>query len=70
MIANPVTSTPFPESTPITTKTMSWETFLLHPPERMEWVDSQLIEKTSMTFKQGATQAALASFSKGIIELK
>lgn len=41
-------------------KFISWEDFSQHPPERMEWVDGYLLEKTNMTFKHGFTQAKLA----------
>ncbi|WP_013321155.1 Uma2 family endonuclease [Gloeothece verrucosa] len=40
---------------------ISWEKFILHPPERREWVDGQLIEKTGMTLKHGYTQVTLSS---------
>lgn len=32
------------------TKVLSLEEFLHHPPDNMEWVDGQLIEKTNSTF--------------------
>ncbi|MCL1467748.1 Uma2 family endonuclease [Argonema galeatum A003/A1] len=38
---------------------ISIEDFILHPPERMEWVDGKLVEKTGMTFKHGVAQAEL-----------
>lgn len=41
-------------------KIISWEEFSQHPPERMEWIDNQLVEKTGMTFKHGLIQAKLA----------
>lgn len=40
---------------------ISIEDFILHPPERMEWVNGKLTEKTGMTFKHGAAQAELTS---------
>ena len=42
-------------------KFLSLEEFIAHPPERMEWVDGQLVEKTGMGFKHGRTQAKLAT---------
>lgn len=54
MVANPLVSTQSDHQ-------ISWEEFILHPPERMEWVDGQLIEKTSMTLKHGYTQVTLSS---------
>lgn len=41
---------------------LSLEEFMLHPLERMEWVDSKLVEKTGMTFKHGVAQAKLAYY--------
>ncbi|MBW4683185.1 MAG: Uma2 family endonuclease [Microcoleus vaginatus WJT46-NPBG5] len=41
---------------------LSLEDFLSHPPERMEWVDGKLVEKTGMTSKHGAAQAKLARY--------
>lgn len=41
---------------------MSWEEFLLHPPEKMEWIDGKLIEKTGMTFKHSVAQAKLTYY--------
>ncbi|MBD1937906.1 Uma2 family endonuclease [Microcoleus sp. FACHB-68] len=41
---------------------ISLEEFLIHPPERMEWVDGKLVEKTGMTSKHGAAQAKLARY--------
>lgn len=41
---------------------ISWDEFLTHPPERMEWVDGKLVEKTGMTFKHGTTQANLSYY--------
>lgn len=43
-------------------KLLSLEEFIAHPPERMEWVDGQLVEKTGMGFKHGRTQAKLAFY--------
>ena len=41
---------------------ISLEEFLVKPPERMEWVDGKLVEKTAMTFKHGLAQAKLARY--------
>ncbi|MCL1474544.1 Uma2 family endonuclease [Argonema antarcticum] len=41
---------------------ISLEDFLLHPPDRMEWVDGTLLEKTGMTFKHGVAQSKLAYY--------
>lgn len=38
---------------------ISLEEFILHPPDRMEWVDGQLVEKTGMTFNHGLAQSKL-----------
>ena len=47
-----------PESAP--EKVISLEEFLVKPPDRMEWVDGNLVEKTGMTFKHGLDQSKLA----------
>jgi len=49
-----------PESEP--EKVISLEEFLVKPPDRMEWVDGNLVEKTGMTFKHGLAQSKLARF--------
>ncbi|MBD2041199.1 Uma2 family endonuclease [Microcoleus sp. FACHB-672] len=41
---------------------ISIEDFLIHPPERMEWVDGELVEKTGMTIKHGLAQGKLISY--------
>jgi Uma2 family endonuclease len=38
------------------------EEFLAKPPERMEWVDGKLVEKTGRTFKHGLAQSKLARY--------
>jgi Uma2 family endonuclease len=48
-----------PESDP--EKVISLEDFLVKPPDRMEWVDGNLVEKTGMTFKHGLAQVNLAA---------
>ena len=42
-------------------KVISLEEFLVKPPDRMEWVDGNLVEKTGMTFKHGLAQVNLAT---------
>ncbi|MEG3844940.1 Uma2 family endonuclease [Microcoleus sp. herbarium14] len=42
-------------------KILSLEEFLVKPPDRMEWVDGNLVEKTGMTFKHGLAQVNLAT---------
>jgi Uma2 family endonuclease len=49
-----------PESAP--KQVISLEDFLVKPPDRMEWVDGNLVEKTGMTFKHGLAQVKLARF--------
>ncbi|MEG4426988.1 MULTISPECIES: Uma2 family endonuclease [unclassified Microcoleus] len=44
-----------------TKKVISLEKFLVKPPDRMEWVDGNLVEKTGMTFKHGLAQVNLAT---------
>ncbi|MEG4054834.1 MULTISPECIES: Uma2 family endonuclease [unclassified Microcoleus] len=48
-----------PESKP--KKVISLDEFLVKPPDRMEWVDGNLVEKTGMTFKHGVAQSKLSS---------
>ena len=48
-----------PESEP--EKVISLEQFLVKPPDRMEWVDGNLVEKTGMTFKHGLAQSKLST---------
>jgi Uma2 family endonuclease len=40
---------------------ISLEEFLIKPPERMEWVDGKLVEKTGMTFKHSLAQSKLST---------
>jgi len=49
-----------PESEP--EKVISLEEFLVKPPDRMEWVDGNLVEKTGMTFKHGLAQSKLSTY--------
>ena len=48
-----------PESAP--QKVISLEDFLVRPPDRMEWVDGNLVEKTGMTFKHSLAQSKLST---------
>jgi Uma2 family endonuclease len=48
-----------PESEP--QKIISLEEFLVKPPDRMEWVDGNLVEKTGMTFKHSLAQSKLST---------
>jgi Uma2 family endonuclease len=40
----------------------SLEDFIANPPERTEWVDGKLIEKTAMTYKHGLAQGKLTRY--------
>jgi Uma2 family endonuclease len=40
----------------------SLQDYMLNPPEHMEWVDGQLVEKNGMTLKHGRIQAKLATY--------
>ena len=42
-------------------KVISLEEFLVKPPDRMEWVDGNLVEKTGMTFKHSLAQSKLST---------
>ncbi|MBW4632156.1 MAG: hypothetical protein KME30_09705 [Iphinoe sp. HA4291-MV1] len=44
----------------------SLEDFMANPPEGMEWVDNQLVEKTGMTLKKKSESRSQQSFSGGI----
>ena len=44
------------------TNVISLEEFLVKPPERMEWVDGNLVEKTGMTFKHSMAQSKLSRY--------
>ena len=41
-------------------KPFTLEDFMLHPPERTEWIDGELVEKAGMTYRHGRVQARLA----------
>ena len=47
---------------PNQTEAFPLEDFLQNPPDRMEWVDGQLVEKNGMTLKHGRIQAKLATY--------
>lgn len=47
---------------PNQTEAFSLEDFLQNPPDRMEWVDGQLVETNGITLKHGRIQAKLATY--------
>ena len=47
---------------PITKDNISLEEFMANPPERMEWVDGQLVEKNGMTLRHGKIQLRLGRY--------
>lgn len=47
---------------PNQTEAFSLEDFLQNPPNHMEWVDGQLVEKNGMTLKHGRIQAKLSTY--------
>lgn len=47
---------------PNPTEAFSLEECLQNPPDRMEWVNGQLVEKNGITLKHGRIQAKLASY--------
>ncbi len=48
----------------MTVVTVSLEEFIAHPPDQMEWVNGNLVEKTGMTLKHGRIQSNLAFYWK------
>jgi len=44
------------------TEGFSLEDFMANPPEQMEWVDGQLVEKTGVTIKHSQIQARLVRY--------
>jgi Uma2 family endonuclease len=44
------------------TEGISLEDFLANPPEHMEWVDGQLVEKTGMTLRHSRIQGRLVRY--------
>jgi Uma2 family endonuclease len=60
MVATPLRITTPTE--PVDTESLGTyplEDFLSHPPEQMEWVDGNLVEKTGMTVKHSSVQGRL-----------
>ncbi|MBD1927726.1 Uma2 family endonuclease [Trichocoleus sp. FACHB-90] len=49
------------------TESFSLEDFIANPPDGMEWVDGQLVEKTGMTVRHSGVQANLAWYWKNYI---
>ena len=43
-------------------KVISLDEYMLNPPDNMEWVDGQLVEKNGMTLRHGQIQAKLATY--------
>lgn len=52
---------------PNVSKVFSLEDWMLNPPDHMEWVDGQLVEKNGITLKHGRIQAKLATYWKNYI---
>lgn len=44
------------------TESFSLEDFIANPPDRMEWVDGQLVEKTGMTVRHSRIQSRLVRY--------
>ena len=57
-----VTSIVVSDTSKVQSNVFSQEEFLRNPPEGMEWVDGQLLEKTGMGAKHGRIQARLAAY--------
>ncbi|HEY9668015.1 MAG TPA: Uma2 family endonuclease [Coleofasciculaceae cyanobacterium] len=49
-------------ATTLITNNFSLEDFMANPPDRMEWVDGQLVEKNGVTLKHGEIQLRLGSY--------
>ena len=47
---------------PTIEENISLEEFMTNPPERMEWVDGQLVEKNGMTLRHGKIQLRLGRY--------
>lgn len=45
------------------TEGFSLEDYLANPPDRMEWVDGQLVEKTGMTVRHSGIHYQMLAFS-------
>ncbi|WP_445301308.1 hypothetical protein [Microcoleus sp. Pol11C2] len=50
----------FPESQQ--KKVIFLDEFLVKPPDRMQWVDGNLVEKTGITFKHSLAQSKLVRY--------
>lgn len=44
------------------TNVLSLDDFLHHPPDNMEWVDGQLVEKTNITLRHAQIQSRLSTY--------
>ncbi|NJS10915.1 MAG: Uma2 family endonuclease [Microcoleus sp. CSU_2_2] len=51
-----------PAIAPSVPDNLTLEAFIANPPDNMEWVDGQLMEKNDMTLKTGQIQLRLGSF--------
>jgi Uma2 family endonuclease len=49
-------------TSPLVKDNFSLEDFVANPPDRMEWVDGQLVEKNGMTLRHGEIQFRLARY--------
>lgn len=49
------------------TESFTLEQFMANPPENMEWVDGQLVEKVGMTVRHSAIQTDLAGYWRNYI---
>ena len=49
-------------TTPLTPTKISLEEFIAHPPEKMEWVDGELLAKEDMTLRHGKIQLRLGRY--------
>jgi hypothetical protein len=47
-------------TSPLVKDNFSLEDFVANPPDRMEWVDGQLVEKSGITLRHGEIQFRLA----------
>lgn len=57
-----VTSAVVSDASKVESKVISLEDYMLNPPEHMEWVDGQLVEKQGMAAKHSRIQARLARY--------
>lgn len=49
-------------------KVFSLEDWMLNPPDSMEWVDGQLVEKNGMTLKHGRIQSKLGTYWRNYMD--